>query len=89
MLYAHYRRQNARLTKINIAGCAKSIIDHASREGSKPGGRPEAIDAATVVTPRANCRTMLEERIKHCRMDVAVLGLPELVAEYPADDGAG
>ena len=36
----------------------------------------------TLVTACANCRNILEEGIEHNNMDVEVIGLTELVAEY-------
>lgn len=41
-----------------------------------------------IVTARASCRTMLEGGIEHYNMDIALLDLTELDAEYLADDGA-
>jgi Fe-S oxidoreductase len=44
----------------------------------------EALGVKTLVTACANCRIVLEEGIEDRDMDVAVIGLTELVAEHLA-----
>jgi len=46
----------------------------------------EALGVKTMVTACANCRIILEEGIEDREMDVEVIGLTELVAEYLAGD---
>ncbi len=49
----------------------------------------ETLGVEAVVTACANCRNILEEGIEHYAMDVEVMGLTELLAEYLAEDGQG
>jgi Fe-S oxidoreductase len=50
----------------------------------------ESCGAEAVVTACANCRNILEEGLEHYAMDMEVLGLTELVAEYLDEtDSAG
>ena len=42
----------------------------------------EEVGVKTVVTACANCRVIIEEALEHYHMDVAMLGLTELVAEH-------
>ena len=46
----------------------------------------EATGAGTLVTACANCRIVLEEGLEHNEMNVEVVGLTELIAEYLTDD---
>ena len=48
----------------------------------------ESLGVDAVVTACANCRNILEEGIEHYDMDVEVLGLTELLAEYLDTDGS-
>ena len=42
----------------------------------------EATGAKTLITACANCRIVLEEGLEHYHMDIPVVGLTELLAEY-------
>ena len=46
----------------------------------------EATGAGTLVTACANCRIVLEEGLEHNEMNIEVVGLTELIAEYLTDD---
>jgi Fe-S oxidoreductase len=42
----------------------------------------EATGATTLITACANCRIVLEEGLEHYHMNIPVMGLTELIAEY-------
>ncbi|RCX26547.1 (Fe-S)-binding protein [Thioalbus denitrificans] len=46
----------------------------------------EELGVTTMVTACANCRIVLEEGLEHYNMDVEVLGLTELLADYLVED---
>ncbi len=46
----------------------------------------EATGAGTLVTACANCRIVLEEGLEHYEMNVEVVGLTELIAQYLVED---
>jgi len=46
----------------------------------------EELGVKTMVTACANCRVVMEEALEHYNMDIEVLGLTELVAEYMVED---
>ncbi|HEY0666514.1 MAG TPA: (Fe-S)-binding protein [Gallionella sp.] len=48
----------------------------------------EATGAGTLVTACANCRIVMEEGLEHYHMNVAVIGLTELLAEYLVEEDA-
>jgi len=48
----------------------------------------EATGVQTLITACANCRITLEEGIEHNHMEVEVIGLTELLAEYLVEGNA-
>jgi Fe-S oxidoreductase len=46
----------------------------------------DELGVTTMVTACANCRIVLEEGLEHYNMDVEVLGLTELLADYLVED---
>jgi Fe-S oxidoreductase len=51
-------------------------------------GQIEATGVKTLVTACANCRIVMEEGLEHYHMNIEVVGLTELLAEYLVEDKA-
>ena len=49
----------------------------------------DELDITTLVTSCSNCRHVLEDGLEDNDMDIELIGITELVAEYLVEDGAG